>query len=136
MTEVSSLLSLSLSTILTISVLFSIPQHTTEPNKVVRVVEQSFHRNPSSDFFSSVKAYMGVNESFNDLGWKLKSERRGDHPHRLLNDVDYGRAFEAGFEAQSHATGESKLTRFTVEIFNLVSGGGSSKKYLVHLPLF
>lgn len=76
---------------------------------------------------------MGVNESFDDLGWKLKNERRKDHPHRLLNDIDYGRAFDAGFQAQNRSTCESKLTRTGVEIINLVSGG-LPNSFRVYLP--
>lgn len=88
----------------------------------VTTTEQSFYCSPPGDFFSSVKAYMGVDESFKQLGWKLRNERRGDPPHRLSDDCDYRMAFDAGRAAQRNL-GTGQKFRHAVEVHNTVSEG-------------
>ena len=99
--------------------LFSIPLNTTHPDRPVTSVEQAFDRGPAEDFFSSIKAYMDLDDSYHDkLTWKLQTERRSDPPHRLLTFLDFERAFDVGKEAQM---GRKKL-QHTVDIINMVSG--------------
>ena len=99
--------------------LFSTPLNTTHPDHLVISVEQAFYHGPAEDFFSLIKAYMDLDNSYHDkLTWKLWTKCWSDPPHCLLTFLDFERAFDVSKEAQ---LGGKKL-QHTVDIINLVSG--------------